>query len=128
MKINVENTERVQTELDRVQGNAYAGTYGAEAVQSDATAAEERLARMLLTESERRGAVWTGYARAAGGKTWREVATVITLERGTGGRWFLTHVARHDVHERVRDTVRAVNARPFTVAARIADTEGVELG
>lgn len=128
MKINVESVTKVQGELDRVQGKSRAGIYCAEAVQSDATEAEERLAKMLLTETERRGAVWTGYARAAGGKTWREWATVVTLERGTGGRWFVTHVSRQLVHERVRSEVRAVNADPATVALRLAGAEGVSLG
>lgn len=127
MKINVENTEKVQAELDRVQRKAYAGIYDAASVAADAVEAERRMDRMLLTETEKRGAVWEGYARAAGGKTWREDSSTITLERGTGGRWFLTHVARYGVHEGVRSSVRTVNATPGAVLYRLARAEGVAL-
>lgn len=128
MKINVENTERIQAELDRAEGMAYAGIYDAESVAADAAEAERRLDRLLLTEAEKRGAIWEGNARAAGGKTWREAATVVTLERGTGGRWFLTHATRHGVHEGVRSTVRTVNATPGAVLYRLVRAEGVALG
>lgn len=128
MKINVGNVERVETELAHEQGKSYAGIYNADAVKADAAEAEARLDRLHLIEAEKRGARWTGYARAAGGRTWREYSTVITLERGVGGRWFLTHVSRSLVHDGVRSGVRVVNARAETVAHRIAAVEGVELG
>lgn len=126
-EINTQNTEAVQCFLDAAQTNAHAALYSAAMVQADARDAEARLDALGLPEVEKRGAHYTGYSRQARGSHYREGATVISLRRGSAGRWFIYHATRVMVSERDRNSVTAPNADIEKIARKAAAVAGVSL-
>lgn len=128
MKINVTNDiARIAGELDRVQENLRAGLLTPFDVEYAAKDAEKRMDMLSLVEHERRGAVFTTYARAAKYKGYREPSTFAVLERGANGQWFVTHIGRDWVNDYTHDFLRVPRADAETVARRLGRGLGVNL-
>ena len=129
MKINVSRTEKVQSELDRVQttptGRAStAGVCNADDVQREAEAAEYALEEAGVPVSLRKGATVIAHERV-GTKKWMYSTSVIYLERGTDA-WFLTGVVRDRAGDERR--VRIYPPKGFDYeahAARVLRNAGV---
>lgn len=126
-EINIQDAEAVQSYLDGAQANARAALYDAAMVQADARDAEARLDALGLPEVEKRGACYTGYSRQARGSNYREGATVVSLRRGSAGRWFIYHATRTMVTDRDRNSVTVPNADIEKVARKAAAVAGVTL-
>lgn len=128
MKINVTNNiNRIAAELDRVQEDLRAGLLVPFDIEYAAMDAEKRMDQLSLVEHERRGAVFTTYARAAKYRGYREASTFAVLERGANGQWFVAHVGRDWVNEYTHDTLRVPRADAATVARRLGRGLGVDL-
>lgn len=128
MKINVKtDAARIAAELDRVQENLRAGLLDPYDIEYAAIDAEKRMDQLSFVEHERRGAVFTTYARAAKYKSYREASTVAVLERGANGQWFVTHIGRDWVNDYTHDTLRVPRADAATVARRLGRGLGVDL-
>lgn len=128
MKLNVKTgMTRVEKELERVQENLRAGLLDPFDVEYAARDAEQRMDKLSLVEHERRGGVFTVYARSAKYKGYREVSTFAVLERGANGQWFVTHLGRDWVNTSTHDFLRVPRADAETVARRLGRGLGVEL-